>query len=429
MSDGRGSRLVGFHEKSIAERQRWIAEVAGLTAEECAALASEAPLTLETAARMTENTIAVHALPLGVALNFIVNGREVLVPMVTEEPSVIAAASNAARLARAGGGFVASSDPPCMIAQVQLVDVPDPEAARARLLAAEGEIRRRVDEIEPGMARRGGGARGVEVRILHAALGRTFVVVHLLVEVGDAMGANAINTIAEGTAPLVASIAGGRAHLRILSNLTDRRKARASVRYGFTDLRLGSEDGEATARAIESASLFAEVDPYRAVTHNKGIMNGIDAVAIATGQDWRAIEAGAHAFVALDGQYGPMARWWLEGEALVGELDIPMAVGIVGGPIRLHPMVKALLSMLRVETAGELGSVLAAVGLAQNLAAIKALGTTGIQRGHMALHARSVAATAGAEGDVVEQIAAQLVAEKCVKVERARELLAMHGLP
>ncbi len=422
MSDGRGSRLVGFHEKSIAERQRWIAEVAGLTAEECAALASEAPLTLETAARMTENTIAVHALPLGVALNFIVNGREVLVPMVTEEPSVIAAASNAARLARAGGGFVASSDPPCMIAQVQLVDVPDPEAARARLLAAEGEIRRRVDEIEPGMARRGGGARGVEVRILHAALGRTFVVVHLLVEVGDAMGANAINTIAEGTAPLVASIAGGRAHLRILSNLTDRRKARASVRYGFTDLRLGSEDGEATARAIESASLFAEVDPYRAVTHNKGIMNGIDAVAIATGNDWRALEAGAHAFAAREGSYGALSTWRVEDGGLVGRIELPLAVGTVGATVDGNPRVRLALKLMGTRSARELAEICAAVGLAQNFAALRALATEGIQKGHMARHARAVATAAGVPVDAVEEIARALVAAGDVKVENARRL-------
>ncbi|MFM7140994.1 MAG: 3-hydroxy-3-methylglutaryl-CoA reductase, partial [Alphaproteobacteria bacterium] len=264
MSEQRTSRLVGFHEKSVEERQRWIAEVAGLDEAEVSALRSPAPLPLETAARMTENTVGVHALPLGLALNFVVNGREVLVPMVTEEPSVIAAASNAARLARAGGGFVASSDPPCMIAQIQLVDVPDPERACERLLSAEDRIRRRIDEIEPGMARRGGGARGVEARVVQAPLGRSFVVVHLLVEVGDAMGANAINTIAEGVAPLVAGIAGGRAHLRILSNLTDRRRARASVRYGFADLARADLDGEQVARAIEDASLFAEADPYRA---------------------------------------------------------------------------------------------------------------------------------------------------------------------
>src|SRR5262249_6952725 len=254
----RSSRLPGFHELAVGDRQERIAALADLTQEERASLASESPLALETAARLTENTIALYALPLGVALNFIVNRREVLVPMVTEEPSVIAAASNAARLARGGGGFTAESDPPCMIAQIQLLDVADPEGAVQRLAAASERIGALIDRIEPGMARRGGGARGVEARVVDAPLGRRFVVVHLLVDVGDAMGANAINTIAEGAAPLVAEIAGGRAHLRILSNLTDRRRARATVRYRFADLAGAERDGGQVAEAVELASLFAE---------------------------------------------------------------------------------------------------------------------------------------------------------------------------
>jgi hydroxymethylglutaryl-CoA reductase len=303
-----------------------------------------------------------------------------------------------------------------------------------RILAERPRLLALADSLEPGMRARGGGASDLDVRWIRPGDGsqsrhRSMLVVHLYFDTRDAMGANLINTICEGLADELESISSGQVFLRILSNLADRRRVRARCRIPVANLAWQGFSGTEVADGIIRASEFAECDPYRAATHNKGIMNGIDAVAIATGQDWRAIEAGAHAFVALDGQYGPMARWWLEGESLVGELDIPMAVGIVGGPIRLHPMVKALLSMLRVETAGELGSVLAAVGLAQNLAAIKALGTTGIQKGHMALHARSVAATAGAEGEVVEQIAAQLMAEKCVKVERARELLANLGLP
>ncbi|MFM8412217.1 MAG: hydroxymethylglutaryl-CoA reductase, degradative [Alphaproteobacteria bacterium] len=424
MSEQRTSRLVGFHEKSVEERQRWIAEVAGLDEAEVSALRSPAPLPLETAARMTENTVGVHALPLGLALNFVVNGREVLVPMVTEEPSVIAAASNAARLARAGGGFVASSDPPCMIAQIQLVDVPDPERACERLLSAEDRIRRQIDEIEPGMARRGGGARGVEARVVQAPLGRSFVVVHLLVEVGDAMGANAINTIAEGVAPLVAGIAGGRAHLRILSNLTDRRRARASVRYGFADLARADLDGEQVARAIEDASLFAEADPYRAATHNKGIMNGIDALAIATGNDWRALEAGAHAYAARGGSYGSLSTWRVEDGGLVGRIELPLAVGTVGATVDGNPRVRIALKLLGVTGARELAEICAAVGLAQNFAALRALATEGIQKGHMARHARAVATAAGVPPDAVEEIANHLVAQGDVKVETARRLWA-----
>jgi hydroxymethylglutaryl-CoA reductase len=330
MTTERGSRLPGFHELAVAERQARIAALADLTAEERALLASESPLALDTAARLTENTIAVYALPLGLALNFIVNRRDVLVPMVTEEPSVIAAASNAARLARGAGGFEAESDPACMIAQIQLLDVPDPEAAVQRLVAASERIGALVDELEPGMARRGGGARGVEARVVDAPEGRRFVVVHLLVDVGDAMGANAINTIAEGAAPLVAEIAGGRSHLRILSNLTDRRRARARVRYRFADLATAEREGRQVAEAIELASLFAEGDPYRAATHNKGIMNGIDAVALATGNDWRALEAGAHAYAARGGSYGALATWRVDGDGLLGRIELPLAVGTAG---------------------------------------------------------------------------------------------------
>ncbi|HEY8517194.1 MAG TPA: hydroxymethylglutaryl-CoA reductase, degradative [Candidatus Binatia bacterium] len=424
MSDRRESRIPGFHSLPVAERQALISRVAGLTDEERASLLSEAPLPLATAARLTENTIGVYALPLGVALNFVVNGRDVLVPMVTEEPSVIAAASNAARLARGGGGFVAESDPPCMIAQIQLVDVSDPEAACERLREATARICARVDEVEPGMARRGGGARGVEARVIEAPLGRTFVVVHLLVEVGDAMGANAINTIAEKTAPLVAEIAGGTPHLRILSNLTDRRKARATVRYRHADLEMPGRSGAEVAAAVELASLFAEADPYRAATHNKGIMNGIDAVALATGNDWRALEAGAHAYASRDGHYGALATWRVEGDALVGRIELPLAVGTVGATVDGNPRARLALKLLGVRGARELAEIMAAVGLAQNFAALRALATEGIQKGHMSRHARAVATAAGAAPDEVEAIAEALIASGEIKIERARQLLA-----
>lgn len=424
MSDERGSRIPGFHALPIAERRRRVAAVAGFDDAEVGLLRSDVPLPIETAVRMTENTIGIHALPLGVALNFIVNGREILVPMVTEEPSVIAAASNAARLARSTGGFRATADAPCMIAQVQILDVADPEAACARLLAAEHRIRARIDEVEPGMARRGGGARGVEARVLHAPLGRTYVVVHLLVEVGDAMGANAVNTIAEGVAPLVAGIAGGRAHLRILSNLTDRRRAQASVRYAFDELAGPERDGRETAVAIEDASLFAEADPYRAATHNKGIMNGIDALAIATGNDWRALEAGAHAFAARDGTYRALSTWRVEPDGLVGRIDLPLAVGTVGATVDGNPRTRLALKLLGVAGARELAGICAAVGLAQNFAALRALATEGIQRGHMARHARAVATAAGVPPEEVERIAEALVASGDIKVDRARRLWA-----
>jgi len=424
MSAPRQSRLPGFHALPVAERRDLIARVADLTEDERAALASESPLALDTAARLTENTIGVYALPLGVALNFTVNGRDVLVPMVTEEPSVIAAAGNAARLARGGGGFTADADPPWMIGQVQLVGVADPRAACARLEAARARILARIDEIEPGMARRGGGARDVEVRVLEAPLDRTFVVVHLLVDVGDAMGANAINTIAEGTAPLLAEIAGGTPHLRILSNLTDRRRARASVRYRFDDLAMPERPGADVAAAVELASLFAEADPYRAATHNKGIMNGIDAVALATGNDWRALEAGAHAYAAREGHYGALATWRVAEGALVGRIELPLAVGTVGATVDGNPRARLALKLLGVSSARELAEVLAAVGLAQNFAALRALATEGIQKGHMSRHARAVATAAGARPDQVEALAEALIASGDVKVERARQLLA-----
>ena len=424
MSGPSRSRIPGFPQLSVAERQQAIAGIADLNDEERAALGTDAPLPLETAARLTENTIGVYALPLGVALNFVVNGRDVLVPMVTEEPSVIAAASNAARLARPSGGFHADADPSVMIAQVQLVDVPDPEGACARLEGERDRVLARIDETEPGMARRGGGARGVEARVLLAPLGQRFVVVHLLVDVGDAMGANAINTIAEKTAPLLAEITGGTPHLRILSNLTDRRLARATVAYRHEDLAMPGRDGAEVAAAVELASLFAEADPYRAATHNKGIMNGVDAVALATGNDWRALEAGAHAYAARDGHYGALATWRVEGDVLRGRIELPIAVGTVGATVDGNPRARLALKLLGVSGARELAGILAAVGLAQNFAAVRALATEGIQKGHMSRHARAVATAAGAAPDQVEAIAEALIASGDIKVERARQLLA-----
>jgi len=418
------SRISGFHRLSIADRQEELARRWDLNPEEMADLRNEAPLALSRAAQLTENTVGIYALPMGVALNFRVDGEDRLVPMVTEEPSVIAAASNAARLALDGGGFRAESDPSSMIAQIQLVDVPDPEQAKASIEAASGTLMERIDALAPGMARRGGGARSIDVRILPAPMEHTFVVVHLHIDVGDAMGANAINTIAEELAPEVAALSGGRAHLRILSNLPDRRVSRAEALYTFAALEMPDRSGAEVARAIELASLFAEADPYRAATHNKGIMNGIDAVAIATGNDWRALEASAHAFAAQKGSYTALSTWRVTEQGLRGRIEIPIAVGVVGATVDGNPRARLALKLLGCEKATELASVMAAVGLAQNFGALRALATEGIQKGHMARHARAVASGAGVPDDRVEEIAELLIQKGEIKIEAARRLLA-----
>ena len=418
------SRISGFHRLSIADRQEELARRWDLNPEEMADLRNEAPLALSRAAQLTENTVGIYALPMGVELNFRVDGEDRLVPMVTEEPSVIAAASNAARLALDGGGFRAESDPSSMIAQIQLVDVPDPEQAKASIEAASGTLMERIDALAPGMARRGGGARSIDVRILPAPMEHTFVVVHLHIDVGDAMGANAINTIAEELAPEIAALSGGRAHLRILSNLPDRRVSRAEALYTFAALEMPDRSGAEVARAIELASLFAEADPYRAATHNKGIMNGIDAVAIATGNDWRALEASAHAFAAQKGSYTALSTWRVTEQGLRGRIEIPIAVGVVGATVDGNPRARLALKLLGCEKATELASVMAAVGLAQNFGALRALATEGIQKGHMARHARAVASGAGVPDDRVEEIAELLIQKGEIKIEAARRLLA-----
>jgi hydroxymethylglutaryl-CoA reductase len=424
MTSKQNSRISGFHRLSIAERQNELAERWDLSAEEIADLRNEAPLALSRAAQLTENTVGIYALPMGVALNFRIDGQDRMIPMVTEEPSVIAAASNAARLALDGGGFRAESDPSSMIAQIQLVDVPDPEKAKAAIEAASGTLMDRIDTLAPGMARRGGGARSIEVRILPAPMEHTFVVVHLHIDVGDAMGANAINTIAEELAPEIAAISGGRAHLRILSNLPDRRVSRAEVLYTFAALEMPDRAGAEVARGIELASLFAEADPYRAATHNKGIMNGIDAVAIATGNDWRALEASAHAYAARTGTYTALSTWRVTEEGLRGQIEIPIAVGVVGATVDGNPRARLSLKLLSCEKATDLASVMAAVGLAQNFGALRALATEGIQKGHMARHARAVASGAGVPDDRVEEIAELLIKKGEIKIEAARRLLA-----
>ena len=375
---------------------------------------------------MIENVIGLHALPLGVALNFLVNGRDVLVPMAIEEPSVVAGASFMARLARAGGGFIAHASPPEMIGQMQVLDAPDLTTARLALLEQKERLLAAAAEIDPILQKLGGGPRDLEVRQVENSPIGPFLVAHLIYDVRDAMGANAINTAVERLAPLVESITGGRVHLRILSNLADRRLARARCTIPLAELGFGEYSPEEVRDGILAAWAFASADPYRAATHNKGIMNGVDAVVIATGNDWRAIEAGAHAYAARDGRYTSLSSWEVDSAGnLVGSLEMPMAVGIVGGATRVHPTARAALKLMDVKSAAELAEVIVSVGLAQNLAALRALATEGIQRGHMSLHARQVAIAAGAQGEQIERLADQLVGEKTVRIDRAEEILRL----
>ena len=419
------SRISGFYRMSVAERLELLIENDVLDEQDAALLRGRsAGLDVEMANQMVENTIGVLELPLGLGLNFLINDRDYLVPMAVEEPSIIAAVSHVAKLTRSSGGFSAQYQGSTMIGQVQVVGCEDWEKAKTDIEAAEEQLVEAANALQPKMVERGGGVCGVEVRMLDKGPYQQMLVVHILVDTCDAMGANFINTVAEGVAPMIEELSGGRVFLRILSNLADHRKVRATCRIPFEDLAWKSYSGQEVAEGIELASQFAEADPYRAATHNKGIMNGIGAVCIATGNDWRALEAGAHAYCARDGSYKPMATWRVEEGHLVGELEIPLAVGTVGGPIRLHPTVQLAHKVLRIEGAGELAEVMGAVGLAQNMGALKALATEGIQRGHMSLHARSVAATAGAEPDELEAVVRILIEEDDVKVHRARQILA-----
>lgn len=425
----RTSRLAGFYRKTVDERIAVLAEWAELDAGDIEALRSG--LSVDQAGQMIENAVGRFALPLGIGANFVINGRDVLVPMAIEEPSVVAAVSYAAKLAREGGGFRTGSTEPILIGQVQLLDVPDPVQAEAAILAHREELLALAD-TSPSITARGGGPVDIRVRHLPETPTVAMTVVHLLFDTRDAMGANAVNTAVEALAPRLEQLSGGRSLLRILSNLTDLRRAWASVTIPASAFDSDRAAGVQVVEAIAHANAFAVADPYRAATHNKGIFNGIDAVAIATGNDWRAIEAGAHAYAARDGQYRALTEWRVSYEAeqapgepvLVGRIELPLAVGTVGGATRAHPTARVALKVLGVTGARELAEVMAAVGLAQNLSALRALATEGIQAGHMALHARQVAIAAGATGDQVERIAAQLVAEGAIRVARAQELLA-----
>ena len=414
------SRLPGLKNLTVLERRARVAEASGVDPDLLDVLSPDRGLTVEQADHMVENVVGVLGIPVGVATNFVVNGREVVVPMATEEPSVVAAASNLARMARDQGGFVTSSTPPLMQAQVQVLDVVDPVAARHRLLGARDELVALANEQDPALVRFGGGVRDVLVRLVPSRR-QTYVVLHLVVDVRDAMGANAVNTMAEAIAPRVAEIAGGRTLLRILTNKADLRLTR--VRATFDADLLGGHD---VVDDMVDAAELAVADPYRAATHNKGIMNGITAVVLATGNDTRAVEAGAHSH-AIDpsGRYTAMSRFEKNADGnLVGTLELPMAVGLVGGATMVHPVARTNVALLGVSTATELAEIIVAVGLAQNAAALRALAAEGIQRGHMALHARNVAVTAGAVAAEIDVVVSRMLEARMVRAEFAQETLA-----
>ncbi len=417
------SRLPGFYKMKMAERLRRLAEQLELDSDDLDGLGESATLPLANADAMIENAVGVLGMPVGVGLNFLINGEDVLVPMAVEEPSVIAAVSLAAKIAREGGGFTAGADEPRMIGQVQVTELANPEAARKAILREKEAILASANALHPAMKSRGGGAKDVQVRLVKVGE-ETQAIVHLVVDTQEAMGANLINTMCEGVAPLIERITGGRVGLRILSNLADLRLARAACRIPFEALADFGFAGAEVAHGIAQASRFADADPYRACTHNKGVMNGVDAVALATGNDWRAIEAGAHAWCARNGKYQPLTKWWVVDGHMHGSAELPIQVGTVGGAVKANPLIPVLLRMMGNPGARKLAGIMAAVGLAQNMAALRALGTVGIQKGHMGLHARNLAVSAGAKGSAVEEVAHALIAAGEIKLHRAQEILA-----
>lgn len=418
------SRLPNFRALTPAQRLAAIADAAGLTPEERRQLAEPGALGLERADGMIENVIGAFELPLGVAGNFQVNGRDVLVPMAVEEPSVVAAASFMAKLARESGGFETSSTRPLMRAQVQVLGLSDPHGARVALLRERERIVKLANSRDQVLIGLGGGCQDIEAHVFADTPRGPMLVLHLLVDVRDAMGANTVNTMAEAVAPLVEEITGGTVRLRILSNLADLRLSRARVRLTPQTLDTKDRSGAEIIEGVLDAYVFAATDPYRAATHNKGIMNGIDPVIVATGNDWRAVEAGAHAYACRDGRYTSLTHWEKDASgALVGTLEMPMPVGLVGGATKTHPLARLALKIMAVRSAQELGEIAVAVGLAQNLGALRALATEGIQRGHMALHARNIALTVGAVGAEIDQLARRMAEEKDVRADRALALL------
>jgi len=412
------SEISGFYKLSINERMRIVKEFADLTDEETGLLQSSGSLKLDLANRMIENVVGTFPVPLGIAVNFLINGKDYLIPMAIEETSVVAAASYAAKMARSKGGFFTSSTDPIMFGQVQAVRVKDPYKARMAILESKEEILKKANEQDPMLVGAGGGAKDLRVKVIETRRGQ-MVITEILVDCRDAMGANAVNTMAEAVAPMIERITKGKVFLRIISNLATERLARAR-----TIVDNGALGGEEVVEGILEAYAFAEADPYRAATHNKGILNGVIGVVMATCNDHRAVEAGAHAYAARTGRYLPLSVWEKNEDGdLVGSIEMPMAVGTIGGATKVHPIANIALKILGVKSARELSEVLAAVGLAQNLAALRALAYEGIQKGHMSLHARNIAIMAGATGDLIDIIAERIVAERKIRMDRAKELL------
>jgi hydroxymethylglutaryl-CoA reductase len=418
------SRLPGFYRLPLSERLAKLVESTSLEREDRDLYERPGGLEPEQAEHMIENVIGTFSLPLGIATNFVINGQEVLIPMVVEEPSVVAGASYMAKIARSGGGFTSTTTEPEMIGQIQILDLGDPAEAIENLKAQENLLLEIANTADPLLVKLGGGARKLEYRIFSDSPIGPMLVLHLIFDTRDAMGANAINTALERMGPEIERLTGGRVHLRILSNLADRRLAKATCSIPAEAFNEAQFEGRTVIQGIEEAWAFAAVDPYRAATHNKGIMNGIDAVVIATGNDWRAIEAGAHAYAARSGNYTTLSTWRVnQSDELEGTLELPLAVGTVGGATRVHPLAQANLRLMNINTALELAEIIVAVGLAQNLAALRALATEGIQRGHMALHARQVAIAAGAQADQIDQIAGLMVQDGDISIAHAERLL------
>jgi len=412
------SQLSGFYKLTPKQRLALIKEFANLTDEEANTLQNTGSLPLDQADRMIENVVGTFPVPLGIAVNFLINNHDYLIPMAIEEPSVIAAASYAAKMVRDGGGFHTTSTPPIMIGQIQTINIKDPYHARMQVLQAKDEILQKANDQDPVLINAGGGAKDLDTKIIHTTQG-PMLITELHVDCRDAMGANAVNTMNEAIAPLIERITGGHSLLRIISNLAVKRLARASCTIPKESI-----GGEKIVDGIVNAYAFAAADPYRAATHNKGIMNGTIAVIIATGNDHRAIEAGAHAYAARTGHYTSLSTWEKnENGDLTGTLELPMAVGLIGGAVKTHPIARIAIKILGVRTANEFGEVCTAVGLAQNLAALRALANEGIQRGHMSLHARNIAVMAGATGEQIDTISAKMVEERKIRVDRAKELL------
>ncbi len=416
------SEIAGFYKLPIRERLELVRKLTGISEEEARTIANTGGLPGDVADRMIENVVGGITFPMGIAVNFMINGKEYLVPMALEEPSVVAAASNSAKMARIKGGFKVTNTGPVMIGQIQLVNLPDSKGAMKELLKRKAEILAKANEQDPLLVSLGGGAKDLNVKVISTLKG-PMVIAELIVNTGDAMGANAVNTMAEAVAPMLEDYTGGRVLLRIISNLADRRLVRASAVFDKEAV-----GGEEVVDGIVYAYAFAEADPYRCATHNKGIMNGVVAVGIACGQDIRALEAGAHSYAARSGGYKPLTTWQKNaGGDLVGTLEMPMAVGLVGGASKVHPAARVAIKILGVKTAIELAEIMGAVGLAQNFAALRALASEGIQRGHMRLHSRNVAISAGASGKMVDIVAERMVAERKIRMDRAKEILEELG--